>query len=293
MREEGLLLKGVGGFYTVLTPQSEEVTCQARGRFRREGLSPVCGDRVLFERQQEGHAAIVEVQPRRNVLLRPQVANIDQIVIVLSVSAPKPDLLLCDKLLLQAAPLGIEPLLALNKCDEADDRAVESIREEYAPHYRTLTLSAHTGEGVDALRTELEGKVSCFAGQSAVGKSSLLNALLPELHLPVGDLARKTERGRHTTRHVELWPYRGGAVLDTPGFSLLELSALTQETLDGAYREFGDAPARCRFAACSHRTEPDCAVRELVEQGLISRGRYARYVELSLQFEELRRHIYD
>ena len=293
MREEGLLLKGVGGFYTVLTPQSEEVTCQARGRFRREGLSPVCGDRVLFERQQEGHAAIVEVQPRRNVLLRPQVANIDQIVIVLSVSAPKPDLLLCDKLLLQAAPLGIEPLLALNKCDEADDRAVESIREEYAPHYRTLTLSAHTGEGVDALRTELEGKVSCFAGQSAVGKSSLLNALLPELHLPVGDLARKTERGRHTTRHVELWPYRGGAVLDTPGFSLLELSALTQETLDGAYREFGYAPARCRFAACSHRTEPDCAVRELVEQGLISRGRYARYVELSLQFEELRRHIYD
>lgn len=293
MREEGLLLKGVGGFYTVLTPQSEEVTCQARGRFRREGLSPVCGDRVLFERQQEGHAAIVEVLPRRNVLLRPQVANIDQIVIVLSVSAPKPDLLLCDKLLLQAAPLGIEPLLALNKCDEADDRAVELIRAEYAPHYRTLTLSAHTGEGVDALRAELEGKVSCFAGQSAVGKSSLLNALLPELHLPVGDLARKTERGRHTTRHAELWPYRGGAVLDTPGFSLLELSALTQETLDGAYREFGDAPSRCRFAACSHRTEPGCAVRELVEKGLISRGRYARYVELLLQFEELRRHIYD
>ncbi len=288
-----MLLKGVGGFYTLRTPVGEEVTAQARGRFRREGLSPVCGDRVLFERQQEGHAAIVEILPRRNLLIRPPVANIDQIVIVLSVSAPKPDLLLCDKLLLQAVPLGIEPLIALNKCDEADDGASESIREEYAPHFRTMTLSAHSKEGVEELGCALQNKVSCFAGQSAVGKSSLLNALLPALDLPVGGLARRTERGKHTTRHAELWPYRGGAVLDTPGFSLLELSLLDQQTLDSAYREFGDAPKNCRFTACSHRTEPGCAVRELVENGGMSRGRYARYVELSLQFEEMRRHIYD
>jgi ribosome biogenesis GTPase len=293
MQEQGLLLKGVGGFYTLRTPEGEEVTAQARGRFRREGLSPVCGDRVLFERQQEGHAAIVEILPRRNLLIRPPVANIDQIVIVLSVSAPKPDLLLCDKLLLQAVPMGIEPLIALNKCDEEDDGASESIRAEYAPHFQTIMLSAHSMEGVEELGCALQDKVSCFAGQSAVGKSSLLNALLPALDLPVGGLARRTERGKHTTRHAELWPYRGGAVLDTPGFSLLELSLIDQQTLDSAYREFGDAPKNCRFAACSHRTEPGCAVRELVESGGMSRGRYARYVELLLQFEEMRRHIYD
>lgn len=293
MQETGLLLKGVGGFYTVLTQNGEEVTCQARGHFRHEGLSPVCGDHVQFERQQEGHAALVGILPRRNLLLRPQVANIDQIVIVLSASAPKPDLLLCDKLLLQAAPLSIEPLIVINKCDEAEQAAVEEITAEYAPHYRTLTLSAHSGAGVELLSDALAGQVSCFAGQSAVGKSSLLNALLPALHLPVGGLARRTDRGRHTTRHAELWPYRGGAVLDTPGFSLLEVSALDQDALNRAYREFGDAPDRCRFAACSHRTEPDCAVKLLLREGKLSPGRYARYKELAEQFEQMRKHLYD
>ena len=293
MQEQGLLLKGVGGYYTVRLEHDEEVTAQARGRFRHEGLSPVCGDHVLIERQQEGHAALVEILPRKNILIRPQVANIDQLVIVLSASRPKPDLLLCDKLVLQAIPLSIAPLLVINKCDEGDARAVEEIRREYAPHVDTLALSARTGEGLKPLRHALSNKINCFAGQSAVGKSSLLNALLPGLGLLVGGLARRTDRGKHTTRHVELWPYEGGAVLDTPGFSLLELSALEQETLDAAYPEFGDAPARCRFAACSHRTEPGCAVKELLTEGTLSPGRYARYVELCTQFEELRKNKYN
>ncbi|HWR21959.1 MAG TPA: ribosome small subunit-dependent GTPase A [Feifaniaceae bacterium] len=291
MQEKGLLLKGVGGYYTVRLEQGEEITAQARGRFRHEGLSPVCGDQVLIERQQEGHAALVEILPRKNILIRPQVANIDQLVIVLSASRPKPDLLLCDKLMLQAIPLSIVPLIVVNKCDEGDSRAVEDIRREYA-HVDTLILSARTGEGLKPLRHALKNKVNCFAGQSAVGKSSLLNALLPGLGLLVGGLARRTDRGRHTTRHVELWPYEGGAVLDTPGFSLLELSALDQETLNAAYPEFSGAPSKCRFAACSHRTEPGCAVKELLQNGTLSPGRYARYVELCTQFEELRRNRY-
>ena len=292
MQEQGLLLKGVGGYYTVRLDHGEEVTAQARGRFRHEGLSPVCGDRVLIERQQEGHAALVEILPRKNIMVRPQVANIDQLVIVLSASKPKPDLLLCDKLMLQAIPLSIVPLIVINKCDEGDGKALEEIRREYA-HVDTLILSARTGEGLKPLRHALAGKVNCFAGQSAVGKSSLLNALLPGLSLLVGGLARRTDRGKHTTRHVELWPYEGGAVLDTPGFSLLELTAIDQETLDRAYPEFGDAPKHCRFAACSHRTEPGCAVKALLESGTLSPGRYTRYVELCTQFEELRKNRYN
>ncbi len=292
MRETGLVLKGVGGFYTILTSENEEVTALARGRFRLEGLTPICGDRIEFVRQKDGHAAIVEILERTNILLRPQVANIDQLVIVLSLSAPKPDLLLLDKLLLQAAPLKIEPLIAFNKYDEADDETLSPLLEEYSA-YSTLTLSALTGQGVDDLKEALTNKVTCFAGQSAVGKSSLLNALLPMLNLPVGRLASRAPRGRHTTRHVELWPYRGGAVLDTPGFSLLELEALLQPELDLAYREFGDAPKNCRFSLCSHRQEPGCAVRELVKTGGLSLGRYERYVELKNQFETLHNKRYD
>ena len=293
MHEQGLLLKGIGGYYTVRLENGEEVTAQARGRFRHEGLSPVCGDQVLIERQQEGHAALSEILPRRNLLVRPQVANIDQLVIVLSASRPKPDLLLCDKLMIQAVSLQIAPLIVINKCDEGDREAIRQIEAAYAPHVETLALSARTGEGLKQLRRALAGKISCFAGQSAVGKSSLLNALLPGLSLLVGGLARRTDRGKHTTRHVELWPYEGGAVLDTPGFSLLELTALDQDALNAAYPEFGDAPARCRFAACSHRTEPECAVKALLEDGLISPGRYERYVELCTQFEELRKNRYN
>lgn len=293
MHEQGLLLKGIGGYYTVRLENGEDVTAQARGRFRHEGLSPVCGDQVLIERQQEGHAALSEILPRRNLLVRPQVANIDQLVVVLSASRPKPDLLLCDKLMIQAVSLQIAPLIVINKCDEGDREAIRQIEAAYAPHVDTLALSARTGEGLKQLRRALAGKISCFAGQSAVGKSSLLNALLPGLSLLVGGLARRTDRGKHTTRHVELWPYEGGAVLDTPGFSLLELTALDQDALNAAYPEFGDAPTRCRFAACSHRTEPECAVKVLLAEGAISPGRYERYVELCTQFEELRKNRYN
>lgn len=291
MREEGLILKGVGGFYTVQAAGGQ-VVAKARGRFRREGITPVCGDRVVIEYQQEGDAAMLEILPRRNLLARPPVANIDQLVIVLSVSAPKPDLLLCDKLMLAAAAHGIEPLILFNKSDTAEDAEVHALAAEYSGCYRTLIASAEEGTGVEPLSDALAGKISCFAGQSAVGKSSLLNALLPMLNLPVGELARRTARGRHTTRHAQLWPYRGGAVLDTPGFSLLELPYMEQAAMNEAYREFGDAPTDCRFAACAHRSEPDCAVRARVGAQL-PEGRYARYVELSLQFEEMRKRQYD
>ncbi len=290
--QNGLLLKGIGGFYTVLTDTGEELTCKARGRFRKEGITPLCGDRVEIEEQQDGMPAVTKILPRKNALTRPPAANIDQLIIVLSLSAPKADLGLCDKLMLQAAMLHIEPVIVLNKCDEADNAAISEIAAQYAA-YRTLVVSAKLGQGAEALSDLLAGKVSCFAGQSAVGKSSLLNRLMPALQLETGGLARKTEHGKHTTRHAELWPYKTGAVLDTPGFSLFDLPVLEQSQLDACYREFGDAPKDCRFPDCMHISEPDCAVKKLLDAGALHPERYARYVTLAEQFHEMRKHRYD
>ncbi|MDL2259070.1 ribosome small subunit-dependent GTPase A [Eubacteriales bacterium OttesenSCG-928-K08] len=289
---QGYVRKGVGGFYTVRS-KNEDIICKARGRFRLDGISPLCGDRVVFETQNEGHALLCEILPRKNLLARPPVANIDQLVIVLSASAPRPDLMLCDKLLIAAALHEIEPLIIINKCDDGPNKNATEAAKQYEKNYRTIFVSAQTGYGMQQLYSALDGVISCFAGQSAVGKSSLLNSLFPELELEVGGLAKKTERGRHTTRHAELWPYLSGAVLDTAGFSLLELPLISQEELNLAYREFGSAPERCRFAACAHISEPDCAVKELIGENGLSPERYKRYVELSRQFEEMRRHCYD
>jgi len=297
MEEQGLLLKGVGGFYTVRTQAGELVECKARGRFRKDGITPLCGDRVTFLRQKEGLALLSEILPRRNVLVRPPVANITQLIIVLSAAKPKPDLMLLDKLLLCAGLLNIKPVIALNKCELAEESEILALQKAYEGCCEVLAVSAHTGLGIDVLSDRLgaEGETSCFAGQSAVGKSSLLNALLPGLDLPVGGLARKTDRGRHTTRHAQLWEYRQGYVLDTPGFSLLELPdpPPEQEEIDRAYPEFQDAPTLCRFAGCSHISEPDCGVKALLKEGRLSRARYERYVQLAQQMQEMRKHRYD
>ena len=293
MLQRGRIIKGIGGFYTVALADGTHVTCKARGRFRKDGITPMVGDLADVQPQPDGHWAMETILPRKNQLLRPPVSNVDQLVIVAAASVPKPDWLLVDKLIVQAAMLGIAPILVLNKVDEQDEQLYETCLADYAPHFPVYEVSAVSGEGLDALSDALSGRVSCFAGQSAVGKSSLLNVLLPELSLETGELAKKTDRGRHTTRHAELWPYRGGAVLDTPGFSLFELSLMTQEQLNACYPEFGVAPGRCRFPGCAHRSEPDCAVKELLTIGTLSSNRYDRYVELNKEIEQRRRTQYD
>lgn len=290
--EQGRIIKGIGGFYYVLCAGGGVTECRARGRFRREGMTPLVGDRVTILPQREGNAIIDEILPRQNVLVRPQAANIDRLIIVLSASVPQPDWLLADKLVIQATLLGIQPLLLLNKCDMADPAIQEAFSADYAA-FDTLCVSAETGVGIDALRAALSQGVSCFAGQSAVGKSSLLNAVIPGLTLETGDLSRKTDRGKHTTRHAELLPFGAGAVLDTPGFSLYEPEEMEQTALDGCYPEFGSLPTQCRFAGCMHISEPDCAVKEMVESGGMTAPRYARYVQLSKEFEQRRKHRYD
>ena len=291
MMEYGLLLKGVGSFYEVLTDAGDTVTCKARGTFRREGLTPTVGDRVGIERQEQGYAQLTSILPRKNILIRPAVANVDQLMIVVSASVPAPDWMLLDRLIIAAEFMGIEPIPVLNKVDTADERVRNAFRNDYKS-FRTLTVSAETGEGIAELESCLKNKVTCFAGQSAVGKSSILNRLLPDLHLETGDLSRKTERGRHTTRHAELWPYLGGAVLDTPGFSLFETECLEQEQLDACYPEFKNATP-CRFPGCMHMTEPGCGVKLLLETEELTASRYARYVEIAKEFQLRRKHRYD
>lgn len=289
---QGRIIRGIGGFYDVLLDNAETVRCKARGRFRNEGVTPMVGDLVELSFPETGFASMDEILPRTNALLRPPVANIDLLVIVLSASVPKPDLLLADKLLIQAQTLKIEPLIVLNKIDAAKDDITEEFVGNYAA-FRTLLASSRTGEGIDALEAALTNRVSCFAGQSAVGKSSLLNALFPELSLETGELAKRTDRGKHTTRQAELWPFLGGAVLDTPGFSLFEMSELSQDALNLCYPEFSGVFTECRFTGCRHNAEPDCAVKELLSQGKLSKGRYERYLEIQKEIEEKRKHKYD
>ncbi len=288
---QGRIIRGIGGFYDVLLDGGETLTCKARGRFRNEGLTPMVGDLVDISIPKTGFAAMDDILPRKNALLRPPVANIDLLVIVLSAGVPKPDFLLADKLLVQAHTLRIEPLLVLNKIDALQPEVAAAFDADYAA-FRTLRASSRTGEGLDALKAALTGRCSCFAGQSAVGKSSLLNALFPQLSLQTGELAKKTSRGRHTTRQAELWPFLGGAVLDTPGFSLFELSDLSQDALNACYPEFAGAAAACRFSGCRHNAEPDCAVKALLDEGKLPGGRYARYLAIQAELEEKHRRRY-
>jgi len=290
----GLILRGIGGFYYVLPDDSYEIIeCRARGRFRSEGLTPMVGDRVAYELQKEGYAALTQILPRKNCLVRPPVANIDRLFIVLAAAAPKPDWLLADRLIVQAKLLQVEPILVLNKCDSADTDVLAAFDEDYSKHFHAVKVSAHTGEGLTELHQLLNGKVCCLAGQSAVGKSSLINALMPELQLETGGLAKKTDRGRHTTRRAELWPAFGGAILDTPGFSLFEPDCPEQDALDQCYPEFSDLPTLCRFSGCRHISEPDCAVKEMIREGGMSAARYERYITLAKEFETRRKHRYD
>ena len=291
----GIILKGVGGFYTVLS-NGMSFVCKARGLFRKQNQTPIVGDNVSFSLNADGETGyLLSIEARKNELIRPMVANIDKLFIVVSASKPAVDLLLVDKLLLCCEKLRIEPVLIINKCDDADAAATDGIKKEYSlTGYRIYTVSAVTGDGIEALRSELEGSVVCFAGQSAVGKSSLLNALIPGMKLEVGELSRKTERGRHTTRHAELIPIgNGGAVLDTPGFSLLENIECEPEEIKNLYPELRRHVFECRFSGCLHISEPGCVVKEEIVGRDFDSERYNRYVRLVKEAMENRKHKYE
>ena len=282
----GSIMRGIGSFYTVLCDEDgQEYTLRAQKKLRHQRLTPMVGDRVRFAPGQGGEDGwLEEILPRRSVMERPSVANADILMLVVA-GVPQPDMLLVDKLILRAAQGNMTPALCVNKIDLGDGLA-RRIREEYAgTRLRVFAVSARTGEGVEALREAMRGRVTCLAGQSAVGKSSLLNALFG-LGLETGGLSRKTERGRHTTRRAEMLAVDGMMVLDTPGFSLLELPEMEPQVFAGLYPEYEELAGLCRFQPCLHDREPGCAVHAAVDAGQLGAARWARYRELLAEVRE-------
>ena len=280
MTQEGIIIRAMSGFYDVRVPDGI-VRCRARGRFRLDGLTPLVGDRVTLAPEGDGTGTIQSILPRKNAFDRPAAANVDCLVMLLSAALPVTDPFLADRITVLCEKHRCGVILAINKCDL--DPA-ENLRAVYAATgYPVFPVSAVTGQGLDALRQALQGKVCCFTGNSGVGKSSLINALAPGLAIPVGEVSQKLGRGRHTTRHVELYDLGGGTLLcDTPGFASFEddKTPLLPEELAGLFPEFVPHAGRCRFDDCTHRSEPDCAVRAAVDEGLIHPSRYSSYLRL-------------
>ena len=277
---QGTILQGIGGFYTAMDGAGERYTLRAQRKLRRVS-KPKVGDRVEFTPGSgEEDGWIEAILPHRNELDRPPVANIDRVVIVASAGAPAADLPLVDRMLVAARRRGIEPVLAVSKCELDPATAAEIVRQYRGAQASAIAVSARTGENLDALRELLRGSVHALAGQSGAGKSTLINALYG-LDLETGDLSEKIERGKNTTRSSQLIPLPGGGmVLDTPGFSLLEGELFDPVELQESYPEFAGLAGGCYFQPCYHASEPKCAVRAAVAAGEIDAARHARYVEL-------------
>lgn len=277
----GLITKATGGFYYV-TAGAEVYECRARGVFRKEGVSPLVGDSVKMEQLGQGKGQVAEILPRKNALVRPPLANLDTFALVTSVADPAPNLLIIDKMMAIACHKGIRPMLVITKSDLGSAEELEEI-------YRGIgipifTVTDKSDEGIEQIRAALSHGISAFSGNTGVGKSSLLNRIDSRLTLETGETSQKLGRGRHTTRHVELFPIgEDGYIADTPGFSAVELEryeVILKEELAGCFPEFADYTDHCRFTGCSHTVEKGCAVLEAVNEGKIHPTRHANYCAL-------------
>lgn len=276
----GRILRSISGFYDVQTPEGL-ISCRARGILRRQGNSPLTGDMVEIT-VEKGKGMVEAILPRRNSFVRPAVANVDALVVFAANVNPITEPFLIDRVAAIAGDQEVNVILCVNKCDL--DPAHDLVRIYRKAGFPVIPTSAETGEGVDALREMIRGKLTAFTGNSGVGKSSVLNRLCPELALPTGEVSEKLGRGRHTTRHVELYKLGEDTyVADTPGFSSFDtdqMEVILKENLQYAFPDFGPYIGKCRFDDCSHRTEPDCAVRIALEAGDIEPTRYDSYRKL-------------
>lgn len=287
---EGVIVKALSGFYTVQTEEGP-LTCKARGRFRLDGTSPLVGDRVLCSVDESGRGRVDKMLPRRNFFVRPAVANVDALVFVAANVNPVTDPFLIDRVSAIARDNDCELIVCLNK---ADLDPAEELWETYTlAGFPVLRTSAETGQGVEALRELLRGKISAFTGNSGVGKSSLLNRLLPGIDLKTAQVSEKLGRGKHTTRHVELFRLEEGSyIADTPGFASFDVEQMRpipKEKLQYAFRDFEPYIGGCRFHDCAHLKEPGCAVRQALAEGKLAPSRYRSYerlYEISAQYKD-------
>ncbi|MBE6730543.1 MAG: ribosome small subunit-dependent GTPase A [Ruminococcaceae bacterium] len=286
---DGLIIKGIGGAYSVKS-EGKIYCCKARGVFRKEGISPLAGDIVSFEVEKDGEGVINEIQKRKNSLIRPPVANIDKLFIITSIKDPIPNRLIIDKTLAAAFVKDIEPILVISKADMAETDELCAIYKKAG--IKTYSVSSVNSEGVEAVREELKSGISVFTGNSGVGKSSLLNALFGELNLNTGEISKKLGRGKHTTRHVELYEIGENAyVADTPGFSTMDMQRYELDDKEQIIFGFPDLEKyslNCKFTSCSHTGEKGCAVSKAVEDGLVSRERHESYITMYNEVKDIK-----
>lgn len=286
---QGKIIRGIAGFYYVHVPEIGILECKAKGIFRKNNLKPLVGDwvevSVLDEENKKGN--IDEVLERKNELIRPAVANIDQALVIFAIKKPEPNLNLLDRFLIMMQQKEIPCILVFNKSDLVTEEEKQELREVYAGSgCEILFVSAKQDQGIEEIRAVLKGKTSTVAGPSGVGKSSLINKLQSGISMETGSISEKIERGKHTTRHTEFIPIGDDTfIMDTPGFSSLAVFDMEKEELEQYYPEFDDYRDTCRFHGCSHTHEPGCGVKEAIEEGKISKERYENY---KLIYEELK-----
>ena len=281
---QGKIVKGISGFYYVHVVESGIYECKAKGIFRQQKLKPLVGDDVeidiISEEKKTGNVAAI--LPRKNALIRPAVANVDQALLIFAAASPNPNFNLLDRFLVMMGRQDVPVILCFNKCDLITEEHQQEIASIYeASGCKILFVSAKKELGLKELQEILEGKTTTVAGPSGVGKSSLINLLAPEACMETGEISKKIERGRHTTRHAELIQLKGdGYIMDTPGFSSLYLPEMEKEELQDCYPEFAAFEPYCRFQGCSHISEPDCGVKEALSEGKIHPVRYENYCQL-------------
>ncbi len=306
--KQGKIIKGIGGFYYVYVPESGTYECRAKGIFRNENVKPLVGDDVRIEviSEEERTGNVAEILPRRNELARPAVTNVDQAAVIFALAAPKPNVNLLDRFLVCMEQQEVPAVICMNKTDLVPPDEIEKFREIYrASGYPIFFFSAKTGDGTGPVREQLTGKTSVVAGPSGGGKSTLINLFAPHAQMETGELSKKIQRGKNTTRHAELITLDDESfIVDTPGFSSLDVGSFVPEektgrggilpmdpdTLREFFPEFVEREDQCRFRGCRHLSEPGCAVRAAVDEGEISRSRYMSYRQILEELQDKKRY---
>lgn len=291
---QGKIIKGIAGFYYIYAEDGNIYECKAKGIFRKDNFKPLVGDNVeitvLNEEEKEG--SVTSILPRRNSLIRPAVANVDQAFLIFAMENPKPNFLLLDRFLIMMEQQGILVVICFNKKDVGEKEEMEKLYEIYTGcGYRVVLSSTYEGEGMDEIHEILKGKTTVVAGPSGVGKSSITNCMQGEVQMETGEISKKLKRGKHTTRHSQVIPVEKNTFLvDTPGFSSLYLTDMKEEELRDYFPEFVMYEPQCRFQGCMHIHEPGCAVKEALSEGEISQQRYDNYLALYEELKEKRRY---
>lgn len=290
---QGTIVKGIAGFYYVLAGEGDDrkvYECKARGIFRKDGVTPLAGDRVLMSVQEDGSGSVDEILPRINVFDRPPVANVETMILVAAAREPEPNFPLLDRFCVMAEQKNCRIAVCVNKADIGDPDVLRRFRNVYGPVYPVFIVSTVTGEGAEELRAFLKGTQAALAGPSGVGKSSIANLLLRSDAMETGEISRKTLRGKNTTRHTELFDAGEFRLFDTPGFTSFELGEVEEAQLQHFFPEFAPYLGRCRFDNCRHLDEPGCAVAKAAADKKISRRRYASYKDMMKYLQQLEKY---